>query len=112
MWVVQAGKRGRQKEFKVDTTTVVPVETTDKSDAKLSAAKKSRGAWRVVLSRVTEKDKSSNTRDCSVSLDKSEIENYEAGEQVWSPTQFFSLTNVFSFPITRGILALRVTYGL
>ena len=78
MWVVQAGKRGRPLEFKVEAEKAVPVETTDMSDSKL--AKKSLGCWKVALSRVTKEDNSSNTKDCSVILDKSEVEKHQPSD--------------------------------
>ena len=78
MWVVQAGKRGRPLEFKVEAEKAVPLETTDMSDSKL--AKKSFGCWKVALSRVTEESNSSNTKNCSVILDKSEVEKHQTSD--------------------------------
>lgn len=65
-------------EFKAEAKNAVPVERTDVSDSKL--AKKSFGCWKVALSRVTEESNSSNTKNCSVILDKSEVEKHQTSD--------------------------------
>jgi len=76
LWVIG---EGQTEEFRVDAKTVVPIEASDKTLPEISW--KSLGAWKVFLSKASEEwGESNGTRACSVLLDRSEIDRYNAGK--------------------------------